>query len=62
MLKTEQGVFCLRVMPLGLRNAGATYLLDRGLDRLVNKMLHDMIGMTMEGYFWILMPDREIAC
>jgi hypothetical protein len=45
---TKQGLFCYRVMPFGLKNAGATYLLDRGL---VNKMFHDMIGTTMEGIY-----------
>ena len=41
---TEQGIFCYKVMPLGLKNAGATY------QRLFNKMFADYLGDTMEVY------------
>ena len=41
---TEQGTYCYRVMPFGLKNAGATY------QRLVNKMFHKQIGTSMEVY------------
>ena len=41
---TERGIFCYKVMPFGLKNAGATY------QRLVNKMFHDLLGRTMEVY------------
>ena len=41
---TGQGPYCYRVMPFGLKNAGATY------QRLVNKMFQKQIGMTMEVY------------
>ena len=41
---TEQGTSCYRVMPFGLKNAGATY------QRLVNRMFHKKIGMSMEVY------------
>ncbi|KAK0585626.1 hypothetical protein LWI29_031559 [Acer saccharum] len=41
---TERGIFCYKVMPFGLKNAGATY------QRLVNKMFAKMLGSTMEVY------------
>ena len=41
---TAQGTYCYRVMPFGLKNAGATY------QRLVNKMFQKHIGTTMEVY------------
>ena len=39
-----QGTYCYRVMPFGLKNAGATYL------RLVNRMFQKQIGTSMEVY------------
>ena len=39
-----QGTYCYRVMPFGLKNAGATY------QRLVNKMFQKQIGISMEVY------------
>ena len=41
---TAQGTYCYRVMPFGLKNAGATY------QRLVNRMFQKHIGVTMEVY------------
>jgi len=41
---TDRGLYCYKVMPFGLKNAGATY------QRLVNKMFADQIGRTMEVY------------
>ena len=41
---TGQGTYCYRVMPFGLKNAGATY------QRLVNKMFQKQIGASMEVY------------
>ena len=41
---TEQGTYCYRVMPFGLKNAGATY------QRLVNRMFQKQIDATMEVY------------
>ena len=41
---TNQGLFCYRVIPFGLKNAGATY------QRLVNKVFKPLIGKTMEVY------------
>ncbi|XP_077219760.1 uncharacterized protein LOC143853950 [Tasmannia lanceolata] len=41
---TDQGTYCYRVMPFGLKNAGATY------QRLVNKLFKKQIGRNMEVY------------
>ena len=41
---TSQGLYCYKVMPFGLKNAGATY------QRLVNKMFSKQIGRSMEVY------------
>ena len=41
---TGRGTYCYRVMPFGLKNAGATY------QRLVNRMFHKQIGTFMEVY------------
>ena len=41
---TNMGLFCYRVMPFDLKNAGATY------QRLVNKIFKPLIGHTMEVY------------
>src|SRR5574338_128227 len=41
---TDRGLYCYKVMPFGLKNAGATY------QHLVNKMFAGLIGQTMEVY------------
>ena len=41
---TDKGLYCYKVMPFGLKNAGATY------QRLVNKMFTNQIGRNMEVY------------
>ena len=41
---TSQGLFCYKVMPFGLKNAGETY------QRLVNHMFHPQIGQNVEVY------------
>ena len=41
---TSQGLYCYKVMPFRLKNAGATY------QRLVNKMFSRQIGRNMEVY------------
>ena len=41
---TPRGVFCYRVMPFGLKNAGATY------QRMVTKMFSPVLGKTMDAY------------
>ena len=44
LFATGQGTYCYWVMPFGLKNAGATY------QRLVNRMFHKQIGISMEVY------------
>ena len=41
---TSQGLYCYKVMPFGLKNAGATY------QRLVNQMFKKQIGRNVEVY------------
>jgi ribonuclease HI len=41
---TSRGLFCYKVMPFWLKNAGATY------QRLMNRMFHDQIGRNVEVY------------
>ena len=41
---TSQGLFCYRVMPFGLKNAGATY------QRLMNRMFASQIGRNVQVY------------
>ena len=41
---TSQGLYCYKVMPFGLKNAGATY------QRLVNKMFSKQFGRNIEVY------------
>jgi hypothetical protein len=41
---TSKGLFCYKVMPFGLKNAGATY------QRLMNKMFRNQIGRNVEVY------------
>ena len=41
---TGQGLSCSKVMPFGLKNAGATY------QRMVNKLFKEHIGRSMEVY------------
>ncbi|KAL0458368.1 UNVERIFIED_CONTAM: Retrovirus-related Pol polyprotein from transposon gypsy [Sesamum latifolium] len=40
----ENGIYCYRVMPFGMKNVGAIY------QRLVNRMFKEIIGKTMEVY------------
>lgn len=42
--RTDMGLYCYKVMPFRLKNAGATY------QRLVNRMFRDLIGKNMEVY------------
>lgn len=41
---TERGIFCYRVMPFSLKNAGATY------QSVVNFVFQDKIGRNLEVY------------
>ena len=41
---TSQGLFCYKVMPFGLKNAGATY------QRLMNKMFTYQLGRNVQVY------------
>ena len=41
---TNQGLFCYKVMPFDLKNAGSTY------QRLVNHMFRPQIGRNVEVY------------
>ena len=51
---TSQGLYCYKVLPFGLKNAGATY------QRLVNKMFNKQIGRNMEVYMDdMLVKSRE---
>ena len=42
--RTDTGLYCYKVIPFGLKNAGATY------QRLVNHMFKELIGTNMEVY------------
>ena len=42
--RTDTGLYCYKVMPLSLKNIGATY------QRLVNHMFKELIGTNMEVY------------
>ena len=51
---TSQGLYCYKVMPFGLKNAGATY------QRLVNKMFSKQIGRNKGVYVDdMLVKSRE---
>ena len=51
---TSQGLYCYKVMPFGLKNAGATY------QRLVNRMFSKQVGRNMEVYMDdMLVKSRE---
>ena len=41
---TERGLYCYKVMPFGLKNAGATY------QRLINKIFLKLMGETVKAY------------
>ncbi|CAA7047599.1 unnamed protein product, partial [Microthlaspi erraticum] len=52
---TSRGIYCYKVMPFGLKNAGSTY------QRLVNMMFADQIGYTMEVYIDDMLVKSLVA-
>ena len=54
---TSQGLYCYKVMPFGLKNAGATY------QRLDNKMFSKQIDRNMEVYVddMLIKSKEELA-
>ena len=54
---TSQGLYSYKVMPFGLKNAGATY------QRLVNKMFNKQIGRNKEVYVddMLVKSKKELA-
>ena len=53
---TSQGLFCYKVMPFGLKNAGATY------QRLVNHMFRPQIGRNVEVYVDDMLVKMSTTC
>ncbi|XP_010496968.1 PREDICTED: uncharacterized protein LOC104773993 [Camelina sativa] len=52
---TTRGIYCYKVMPFGLKNAGSTY------QRLVNMMFASQIGQTMEVYIDDMLVKSLVA-
>ena len=52
---TDQGFFCYKTMPFGLKNAEATY------QRLVNMIFKDLIGRFMEVYVDNMLVKSKIV-
>lgn len=52
---TEQGTFCYKVMPFGLKNAGVTY------QWLVNHIFADQLGKSMEVYIDDMLVKSLVA-
>ncbi|KAJ9561498.1 hypothetical protein OSB04_006658 [Centaurea solstitialis] len=50
---TDKGIYCYKVMPFGLKNAGSTY------QRLVNMMFKEHLGHTMEVYIDDMLVKSE---
>ncbi|KAJ9552481.1 hypothetical protein OSB04_016526 [Centaurea solstitialis] len=50
---TDKGIYCYKVMPFGLKNAGSTY------QRLVNMMFKEHLGRTMEVYINDMLVKSE---
>ncbi|XP_024028934.1 uncharacterized protein LOC112093845 [Morus notabilis] len=46
---TDKGLYCYKVIPFGLKNAGATY------QRLINKMFAGQLGKSMEVYVDVML-------
>ena len=52
---TDRGLYCYKVMPFGLKNAGATY------QRLVNKIFAELLGVSMEVYIGDMLVKSAAA-
>jgi len=52
---TDRGLYCYKMMPFGLKNAGATY------QRLVNRMFRNQIGRNVEVYVDDLLVKSILA-
>ncbi|XP_028058867.1 uncharacterized protein LOC114262698 [Camellia sinensis] len=52
---SPRGTYCYKVMPFGLKNAGATY------QRMVTKMFKDQLSKTMEAYIDDMVIKRKLA-
>ena len=50
---TKWGTYCYRVMPFGLKNAGATY------QRMATTMVHNMIHKEVEVYVYDMMVKSK---
>ena len=50
---TSQGLFCYKVMPFGLKNAGAMY------QRLMNKMFPQQIGRNVQVYIDVVLVKSQ---
>ncbi|XP_028091378.1 uncharacterized protein LOC114291717 [Camellia sinensis] len=52
---TPRGTYCYKVMPFGLKNAGATY------QRMITRMFKDQLGKTMEAYIDDVVVKSKLA-
>ena len=55
MFITDRGLYCYKVIPFGLKNAGATY------QRLVNMMFNEHISKTMKVYVDDTLVKSKVA-
>ena len=51
----DRGLYCYRVMPFGLKNAGTTY------QRLVNKIFAELLGISIEVYIDDMLVKSVVA-
>ena len=52
---TDQGLYCYKIMPFGVKNTGVTY------QRLVNRMFKNLIGKLMEVYVDDMLVKSKIV-